>query len=115
MNMAMHGKISALPACFPLFDGELVFIRPLVQLYEKDLVTYANIQGYNKLKIPCPFDHVTRRKQFRQIIEHIETLHPNAKINIFNSMSNYVPQYIPFHPSLKKNIDTKFTLDSYNE
>lgn len=112
MNMAMHGKISSLPACFPLFDGDIEFIRPMIQIYEKDLVTYAELSKFTKMKSPCPFDHATRRKQMRAIIEAIETMHPNAKQNIFNSMSNYIPEYLPVHASLKKHIDTKFTLET---
>jgi len=111
MNMAMHGKMSSLPACFPLFDGEIEFIRPMIQLFEDDLARYAGIQSFARLKSPCPFDHVTRRKQMRGVIESIEAIHPNAKINLFNSMSNWIPEYLPYHPSLKKDVDTKFTLD----
>ena len=111
MNMAMHGKISSLPACFPLFDGEILFIRPMIQLFEKDLLHYAEIQSYSKLKTPCPYDHVTRRKQFREIIEQIEVLHPNSKLNLFNSMSNWIPEYLPIHASLKKEVDTKFKVE----
>lgn len=111
MNMAMHGKISSLPACFPLFDGDIFFIRPMIQLFEKDLMHYAEIQSYSKLKTPCPYDHVTRRKQFREIIEQIEILHPNSKLNLFNAMSNWIPEYLPIHTSLKKEVDTKFKLE----
>ena len=112
MNMAMHGKISSLPASFPLFDGEIHFIRPLIQMFEKDMITYAEIQSYSKLKMPCPYDHITRRKQFREIIDAIEVLHPHAKVNLFNAMSNYIPEYLPIHELLKKEVDTKFKLSS---
>jgi tRNA(Ile)-lysidine synthase TilS/MesJ len=110
--MAMHGKMSSLPACFPLFDGELQFIRPLIQMLESDMKKYAEIQSYTQLKTPCPYDHVTRRKQFRDIIDTIEAIHPHAKINMFNAMSNWIPEYLPIHPSLKKNVDTKFKLEN---
>ncbi len=111
MNMAMHGKISSIPACFPLFNGDIDFIRPMIQILEKDLTKYAEIQSYKGLKNPCPFDHVTRRKEFRKIIEMIEALHPNAKVNLFNSMSNWIPEYLPYHSSLKKTVDTKFSIE----
>ena len=115
MNMAMYGKISSLPASFPLFDGEIDFIRPMIQLFEKDLLKYAEIQGYTKLKTPCPYDHITRRKQMREIIEAVEKLHPNSKVNLFNAMSNYIPEYLPIHDVLKKNIDTKFKLEDFDK
>jgi tRNA 2-thiocytidine biosynthesis protein TtcA len=111
MNMAMHGKMSSLPACFPLFDGEMQFVRPLIQMFESDMLKYAEIQSYSKLKTPCPYDHVTRRKQFREIIDSIEAIHPHAKINLFNSMSNFIPEYLPIHLSLKKDVNTKFHLE----
>lgn len=111
MNMAMHGSVSSLPANFPLFDGDIVFIRPLIQLFEESLKHYANIQQYPSLKQACPFDHITRRKQFRQIIDSIETIHPGAKVNMFRSMSNVVKEYLPHHNSYVKDIDTKFKLD----
>jgi len=110
MNMAIHGKLSSLPASFPLFDGEIQFIRPLIQMFECDMIKYANIQSYSKLKAPCPYDHLTQRKQFRGIIDAIESIHPNSKINLFNSMSNWIPEYLPIHQSLIKDVDTKFKL-----
>ena len=112
MNMAMHGRISSIPACFPLFDGEIMFIRPLIQIFEDKLRQYSQIKQYPSLKQPCPFDHLTRRKQFRAIIDSIEDLHSGSKINMYNSMSNLIKEYIPFHRTFIKEVDTKFKLDN---
>lgn len=95
MNMVYHGSICSLPASFTMFDGRLQFIRPMIQVQESMLVEYAAISNYPKLKSVCPHDHSTKRKQMRSFIEQLQNENPQAKQNLFNSMSKIIPEYLP--------------------
>lgn len=95
MNMVYHGSISSLPATFTMFDGRIQFIRPLIETMEKQLVTYAEIRQYPKLKSECPFDTKSKRKTIRELIEHLEEIYGQAKINMFRSMQKICTDYLP--------------------
>ncbi|MBK8808568.1 MAG: tRNA 2-thiocytidine(32) synthetase TtcA [Bacteroidales bacterium] len=95
MNMIYHGTYSSLPMQFSMFDGRLQFIRPMIELPEDLLVEYAQIKQFPKLKSECIYDKMTKRKKVRAFIEELEEMNPNAKSNIFKSMSNIIPEYLP--------------------
>lgn len=95
MNMVYHGSISSLPAKFTMFEGRIEFIRPMIEVLEEKLVEYASIKQYPKLKTECPFDYETKRKTLRKVIDQIEGIHGQAKINMFRSMSKICGEYLP--------------------
>lgn len=95
INMAYHANISSLPAKLSMFDGNIDLIRPLLLLNNKDTAEYANIKKYPKLKTACPYENTTKRDTARNIVKHLETIHPKALNNIFNSMGNIDFEYLP--------------------
>ena len=95
INMAYHGHISSLPGKLKMFDGAMYLIRPLILLTDKDTREFANIRNFTKLKQTCPFEDVTKRTTARKLIEQLESIHPKAKFNLFNSMGNIDEEYLP--------------------
>ncbi len=95
INMAYHGNISSLPAKLSMFDGKILLIRPLLLLNNKDTAEYANIRKYPALKSECPFEDTTKRDTAREIVSHLQKIHPKALNNIFNSMGNIDQEYLP--------------------
>ena len=95
INMAYHGNISSLPAKLNMFDGAIQVIRPLILLSNKDTSEFARIKNYPKLKAECPFEDKTYRKTARDFIKQLDTFHPKAKLNFFNSMRNIDERYLP--------------------
>lgn len=95
INMAYHGNISSLPGKLDMFDGAIQSIRPLIFLTNKDTSEFARIRQYPQLKAECPFEDTTFRKTARDFIKQLETLHPNARKNLFNSLSNIDKEYLP--------------------
>lgn len=95
LNMVYHGSISSMPGCFSMFDGRIQFIRPLIEIQEERLVEYAKIRKYPQLKSECPHDSETKRKTMRTVIEQLNQIHSQAKINMFRSMSKICDEYLP--------------------
>ncbi len=95
MNMFTHANISSIPAKFSMFDHSLDVIRPLILLTDAEMVKYAKIKKFVSLKKECPYEDHTIRQSTRQIILQFEKLNPQARINLFKSMSNINEEYLP--------------------
>jgi len=99
MNMTFHGEMSSMPPKMPMFDGRFELIRPMILSSDKEIKTYANQQAIQPLQGECPFEEQSKREKFREIIREVSDMHRLAKINLFNSMGNVNPNYLPSKPS----------------
>ncbi len=95
INMAYHGNISSIPGKLSMFSGAIHAIRPLILLTNKDTAEFARIRHYPDLTAECPFENETYRKIARDLLADLETLHPKARWNLFNSMGNIDEDYLP--------------------
>ncbi len=97
MNMVYHGSFSSLPFKFEMFGGRLQVIRPLLEITNKELEEYASKRNWTtELKV-CPYDDKTGRKVMSDFVDEMSKLHKHAKKNLFRSMSNTYPEYLPDH------------------
>jgi len=102
MNMIYHGSISSLPYSLKMFEGRVRLIRPMLDLWEKDLSILAELKKLEAVEKSCPFEDKTKRKFTRELAELIEISYPKAKINIFHALDNLYPEYLPSVKSIKK-------------
>ncbi len=94
MNMMTHANISSIPASLSMFEEKLIVIRPLILLTDRELKLYANINNFQSLKKECPFEDHTLREKARMIIDKMEEINPQARINLFKSMGNIASEYL---------------------
>ena len=95
MNLMYHGSISSLPYSLEMFDGRVKLIRPLLDIWEKEILEYTNLRGYPKAEKLCPYDDKTKRRQTRELIEQMEQSYVNSKTNMFKALDNIYPEYLP--------------------
>ena len=95
LNMIYHGSISSLPYSLKMFDGRLHLIRPLMDLDERMLEEYAELNDLVRVEKSCPHEETTRRKSIARLINEIEKLHGKGPYNIFKSMDKIFPEYLP--------------------
>ncbi len=95
MNMIYHGSISSIPYKLSMFDGELILIRPLLDLDENLLEEYAKLRSYGFEKAECPYESKNKRDKVRKLIKEIEKLHGKGTYNIFHSMDKIFEEYLP--------------------
>ena len=95
MNMAFQGSISTMPPRLKIFDGLLEIIRPLAQITEDECREYASIAEFPDEKKLCPHGDDTKRKQVKEAIEILLKFNPDARNNLYNSMSNIQEEYLP--------------------
>jgi tRNA(Ile)-lysidine synthase TilS/MesJ len=95
MNMLFNGQISSMPPKVSMFKGDFEIIRPLILLRDKEILRYSRIKKFPDQKIPCPHSKFSKRNDIRQIIDQMEKLYPNGVRNIFRSMGDIKPDYLP--------------------
>jgi cytoplasmic tRNA 2-thiolation protein 1 len=90
-------------ACSTYRSGRMKKIKPLVEVYEREIVFYALQKGINFQTEQCPYMHESIREEIRNFINNMEKLHPGIKYNAYKSLlvlSAYVrdkPQYSLVH------------------
>lgn len=95
INMIYHGSISSLPYNLKMFGGRVHLVRPLIDIYEKDIQEYASYKNYLLPKKECQHGENTKRKFVRELLENLNKTYEKSKINIFNSMNHIYTEYLP--------------------
>ncbi len=94
LNMIYHGSISSMPFSVDMFDGRLNLIRPMLEIAEKDLVMFSDLKKFPKEIKQCKYED-TKRKTIKSQLESIDALYKNGIKNIFRSLDNIYPDYLP--------------------
>jgi len=95
LNMLYHSSISSLPAILKMFDGDILLIRPMIYLSKPEITQYSKLKNFPEQKLTCTYDHITKRGEMAMLLKGLEILNPNARENIFKSMSNICEEYLP--------------------
>jgi tRNA(Ile)-lysidine synthetase-like protein len=95
MNMMNNGVMSSMPAKLSMFDGVFTLIRPFIYLKDAEVVEYAAFQNFKKQVKFCPHEDKTQRNKTKLLISELEKFNPHIRSNIFASMSNVHPEYLP--------------------
>jgi len=95
LNLIYHGSISSLPYRLSMFDGQIILIRPLLDLSEREILSYTHIAGYPPEIKECPYKNNNKREQMKVLLQTIRKLHPLAEKNMFRSMRKIFEEYLP--------------------
>jgi len=95
MNMFFQSNIGSMPPILSMFDGRMFIIRPLLLLAEEDLKCFAGIRNFRKEIKTCIYEKDSKRMEVKKLIGKISALAPNARSNIFASMTNIKEEYLP--------------------
>jgi tRNA 2-thiocytidine biosynthesis protein TtcA len=95
MNMIYHGSISSLPYSLKMFEGRVHLIRPLMDMDERILEEYADLNSLVKIEKSCPHEDQTQRQSIAELLSQIEDLNGKGPYNIFKSMDKIYEEYLP--------------------
>ncbi len=95
MNITFQGAFSAMSPMMQMRKFPLSIIRPLCLVNESDLQEYADTHNYPKQIKNCPYENDSNRKQMKELLKHLETLNPEARYNLWGSMSNIQTELLP--------------------
>jgi tRNA 2-thiocytidine biosynthesis protein TtcA len=92
LNLMYHGRVETLHPTRTFFGGEMVLIRPMLYVPEKDIARYAWLRGFPTEEHCCPQSLTSRRALARNIIRLIEHDYPKVKINLLRAGLQVVGQ-----------------------
>lgn len=95
MNLIFQGAFATMPPMLQLDKMPLQLIRPLCLIEEADILTYAEMRGYQKQTKLCPFEHVSSREKVKQLLADIKTINPEAIDSIYGALTNIKTDYLP--------------------
>ena len=88
MNLIFQGRFDTMPALLKMRKMPLSIIRPLCMIEEKDIKTYAELQGYQKQQKLCPYETNSHRAEIKQIYDAIERMNPEARYSMWNALNS---------------------------
>ncbi|MFW5644339.1 MAG: tRNA lysidine(34) synthetase [Bacteroidota bacterium] len=95
MNMLYHGSISSMPYKLKMFNGRAELIRPIMDLWEKDLLELAEKRNLISAEKACPHENQTKRNYTMELINKLDSDFPGAKRNMFHALNNIYEEYLP--------------------
>ena len=87
MNLTFQGRFDTMPALLRMRKMPLSIIRPLCMIEEKDIKTYAELQGYQKQKKLCPYETDSHRSDIKRLYDAIEQMNPEARYSIWRALN----------------------------
>ncbi len=82
MNLFHKGEFAGLLPKITMREFGITTIRPLIYISEADIKEFAKMYGFARITCRCPVGQNSVRKKTDTLINDIETLFPNARINI---------------------------------
>ena len=73
----------------------IAIIRPLCIVNENNVEAYAIESSFPAQIKNCPFENDSNRKAMKDLLAHLESLNPDARYNLWGSMSNIQPDLLP--------------------
>lgn len=95
LNMFYGGRLAGMPPKLRSDDGRNIVIRPLAYAREKDIIDYANYQGYPI--IPCNLcgsQANLQRQNIKLMLSDWEKEQPGRIESIFGAMQNVAPSQL---------------------
>lgn len=107
LNMFHGGQMRGMPARYTSERGSLAVMRPLIKSMESDIERFAQLKEFPILPCNlCKNQANLQRPQMKLLLETVQGLNPDAKINLLNAMGNINPGHL-----LDKNLRQSCGLD----
>lgn len=95
LNMTFNARLTTMPLRLSMFGGEFDIIRPLGLLTKREVEDYARAAGLSAIGSKCPWSDTSKRAEAGKVIDALERINPDARVNIFRSLQNIDTTYLP--------------------
>jgi tRNA 2-thiocytidine biosynthesis protein TtcA len=86
LNLFYQSKLTTMYPRVSFFGGELIVIRPLSYVPEKEIARYAEEAGFPPPPPPCPTGNASKRDLMRQVIRMVEQTNPKLKVHLWRAV-----------------------------
>ena len=97
INMFYAGTVKTMIPKVNSTSGKLQLIRPLINVYEKDIINFTQSNEIKAMACGCPIESGkvdSKRKEIKILLKELEIKNPHIKQSIFNSMKNINLDYV---------------------
>ncbi len=95
LNMMFTGSLKAMPPFLRSDDGRNTVIRPMIRIWEKDLIAYAEEQEFPILPCNlCGSQEGLKRQAIKALLASLQTEYPQCKESILAAMQHVVPTHL---------------------
>lgn len=88
MSLMFEGRFYCYSPVTYLDRMDLTVIRPLLYVYEADVIGFKNKYNLPISKNPCPADGVTKREYMKTLLKQLNTEHPGVIDKMFTAIVN---------------------------
>ena len=85
----------AMPPLLRMDKFEMTLIRPLCLVEERELQQLAVWRAYRRQDKVCPYESASTRREAKELLAHLERLHPDVRRSLWSSLSNVQMDYLP--------------------
>lgn len=89
MNQIYGGKLATFSPKMHLERADITFIRPFINVREKDIIKLVKEENIPVFPSSCPADKFTTREDIKNLTKDIYKKYPEAYTNYLNMLSNY--------------------------
>lgn len=95
LNLTHQGSFSTMPPKLRMTKFDMEIVRPLCLIAEAELATLARLRHYRKQVKNCPYETASSRTSIKRIFRELETIQPDVRHSLWNSMTNIQTDYLP--------------------
>lgn len=96
INLCLRGSFSTMMPVQDFFQGKLHIIRPMCEVYEKDILKLTRRLDFPVYETSCPYKNTNVRVHIKPIVQQLQRLDKRAKEHIYNAHLTLDPQYGEF-------------------
>lgn len=86
MNATFEGSFSSMQPLMPMRHYPVSVIRPLCLIPEPLITDLSATLGFQKQKVPCPYEHETNRTTMTAVFNHLQQLNPEARYSLWHAL-----------------------------
>ena len=95
MNMTFQGSFATMPPRLSMEKFDMTIIRPLCLIAENELSELARMENYPRQEKNCPYEKDSHRTEIRKILQQLQSLSPQLRGHLWNSMTHIQADYLP--------------------
>ena len=88
LSLLFEGRFHSFSPKTFLDRTKLTVIRPLLYVYEADVIGFVRRNQLPVAKSPCPVDGHTKREYAKNLLKQLDAEHPGAKDRMFRAVVN---------------------------
>lgn len=89
LNLLHKAEFAANLPKVPMQRYGITIIRPLIFVKETDILSFASLYKFNRIRCQCPIGQFSKRQEVKNLLLHLENFFPNTRKNLMQAALKY--------------------------